>query len=74
MKTQKINFADWFDPKIPNHIEAFLYLEKTGTWPEGFGNETSQENRSWWWLFAIAKLAHAWIDYINDCQKDESLM
>ena len=31
-----MNLVEWFDIKNPDHINAFLYLRKRGTWPPGF--------------------------------------
>lgn len=56
-----INIEDWFDPTNSDHIQAFIFLNENGSWPENFIPPHVKFNQHW--LEGIyRKLANEWVD------------
>ena len=60
-----MKFIDFFDPKNPNHIKAYLLLMDKGYWPVNFAKEVDQSDRIHWYIFAMAKCSEAWLEYVD---------
>jgi hypothetical protein len=60
-----MRFVDLFDPKNPEHINAYLCLVDKGYWPVDFATEVDQSDRQHWYLFAMLKFTNAWLDYVD---------
>ena len=63
-KSQEIAIEDWFNPYDKTHVAAYLHLEDTGDWPNGFlpGGVQFRDN---WQCFVLGKLGQAWLDAVN---------
>jgi len=55
-----MNIVDWFDINNFQHLRAWKYLEKTGSWPKGFIPEGMQFPIAWQVLIT-GKLANAYL-------------
>lgn len=64
-KRSKPSFCEWFDVNKIEHINAYVYLQKHGNWPEGFIPEHIFMEPVWQALL-VFKLANAWVDHISD--------
>ena len=64
-----MRFVDYFDPKNPEHINAYLSLVDKGYWPVDFATEVDQSDRQHWYLFAMLKFTNAWLEYVEWKQK-----
>ena len=45
--TSKIDFNEWFDINKKEHLEAYEYLNNTGSWPKGFIPDNVEMSISW---------------------------
>lgn len=52
---------DWFDVSNREHLEAWEVLQRTGSWPEGFAQDTTFPTG--WEYIIKGKMADAWLDY-----------
>jgi hypothetical protein len=63
------NIIDFFDPYCVKHIEAFIHLEKTGSWPKDFLNEKNYNEKDFfpcaWQAAILNKFAQAWIEQVK---------
>jgi hypothetical protein len=66
-----MKFKNYFNPYNPDHINAYLHLVKTGTWPDNFGDDLDQSDRVHWNIWAVSILADAWLDYFEWKQKSK---
>jgi hypothetical protein len=64
-----MKFVDYFDPKNPDHINAYLNLVDKGYWPVDFATEVDQSDRHHWAVWAVSFLANAWLEYMDYKQK-----
>lgn len=64
-----MRFVEFFDPKNPEHINAYLSLVDKGYWPIDFATDIDQSDRQHWYLFAMLKFTNAWLDYMEWKQK-----
>ena len=55
-----VDIVDWFDPENMDHLKAYLHLQKTGTWPEGFIPDNIIRG-SGWAVTLMAKMTDRWL-------------
>jgi hypothetical protein len=56
-----MNISEFFDENNKDHLKAFIYLSKNGTWPKNFITNDIEFNATW--AFDIAtKLALKYIE------------
>ena len=67
-----MKFIEFFDPKNPDHIKAYLSLVDKGYWPVEFATEVDQSDRQHWYLFAMVKFTNAWLEYVDYKEKCET--
>lgn len=60
----KRTILDWFDITNPEHLRAYRYLEKHGTWPEGFlpSGDEDMAFPAGWQLHLAMVMASAYVD------------
>lgn len=56
------NFKDFFNPLNIKHIDAYIVLQETGAWPEGFVPKDVKFNLIWR-LDIQQSMADCWIKY-----------
>lgn len=67
---EKIDFNDFFDVNDVDHIKAFIHIQNTGMWPEGFIPDNCVFSNVWH-VQLYAKLADAYVEQfmVNICDK-----
>jgi hypothetical protein len=59
-----MKISDFFDPENIGHINAFLQLEATGFWPDGFGpTNVEPETVTICVMVILSKMAKCWIKH-----------
>ena len=60
-----MKFSELFDPQNPEHVEAFIHLEKTGKLPGTFvmANASVEMNSNWHQVIKD-KMVDAWIEFM----------
>lgn len=64
-----MKIIDYFDPTNIEHIEAYVYLEDTGQWPEGFVPD-GMEFPNLWQVTLANKLASKWIEHMFNSEQE----
>lgn len=59
-----MNIIEFFDPYNIDHIKAYDYLSKNGTWPDGFLPNDITFNACWS-LDLPMKLTRAWVEHVT---------
>jgi len=58
-----MNITNWFDPNNKDHIEAYYYLLRNGSWPQDFMPEDVQRPVGWDVSLAY-KMCDCWVKYM----------
>ena len=59
-----INFSDWFDPYLREHMDAYLYLLEHKHWEEGFIPDNVIMD-CMWQLSIAARMSTCWVTYMT---------